>query len=178
LTLPPPAQPHQNQPAPSASSCPKTTNRTHHPRMPSIYHPPSPTKVTVPSPRRANNAAHRGGGEWCPQSHRCPRQRHGTSVEGGRVEVGLPRVAETANRQRKVRETIYLSPAATTIKTCACQQMQAKGWDPLFPNWTRQQKRQQWEMEGHDQGWRDWQLTNDTTIFFTHDDPTIFLTNP
>jgi len=89
----------------------------------------------VPSPRRANNAAHRGGGEWCPRSHRRPRQRHGMSVEGGRVEVGLPRVAETANRQRKVREAIYLSPAGTKTKTRDCQQMQAKEWNPLPPKW-------------------------------------------
>ena len=29
-----------------------------------------------------------------------PTRRLGTSVEGGGVEVGLPRVAEDANRQR------------------------------------------------------------------------------
>jgi hypothetical protein len=109
--LPFPLLPNTIQTIQHPSSHPTMMTRTCHPRKPSIHHPPSPTKVTVPYPRRANNAAHRGGGEWYPQSQRRPRQRHGTRVEGGRVEVGLPRVAENANRQRMVDRAIYLPPA-------------------------------------------------------------------
>mmetsp|Transcript_22578 Transcript_22578/g.48956 ORF Transcript_22578/g.48956 Transcript_22578/m.48956 type:complete len:157 (+) Transcript_22578:225-695(+) len=148
-----------------------TMTRIRPPRKPSIHLPPSPTRVTVPSPRRANNAAHRGGGEWCPRSHQRPRQRHGTSVEGGKVEVGLPREAESANRQRKVREAIYLSPAGTKTKTRDCQQMQAKEWDPSFPqNWTQQQNE---KGGGATSKGGERQPTNDTTIFF-HGDASIF----
>mmetsp|Transcript_19641 Transcript_19641/g.29805 ORF Transcript_19641/g.29805 Transcript_19641/m.29805 type:complete len:104 (+) Transcript_19641:1138-1449(+) len=51
-------------------------------------------------------------GSGDPQSHWRPQQRHGTIVEEGRVEVGLSRVVENANRQRMMELTIYLPPAA------------------------------------------------------------------
>eukprot|EP01083_Nonionella_stella_P069423 185073_1 len=44
---------------------------------------PQTTSVTVPTPRRAPNAAPRGGGELCPRSHRCPRVRRERAQGGG-----------------------------------------------------------------------------------------------
>eukprot|EP00585_Thalassiosira_rotula_P007934 CAMPEP_0196133346 /NCGR_PEP_ID=MMETSP0910-20130528/2605_1 /TAXON_ID=49265 /ORGANISM="Thalassiosira rotula, Strain GSO102" /LENGTH=106 /DNA_ID=CAMNT_0041393061 /DNA_START=473 /DNA_END=793 /DNA_ORIENTATION=+ len=90
-------------------------------------------------------------GSGDPQSHWRPQQRHGTIVEEGRVEVGLSRVVENANRQRMMELTIYLPPAAkSNVPANRCRQRSGT----LCPqNGTQQQQPEQWEMDGHFQGW-------------------------
>eukprot|EP01083_Nonionella_stella_P200388 733883_1 len=94
---------------------------------------PQTTSVTVPTPRRAPNAAPRGGGELCPRSHRMPTSS--TSVERGRgsEEAALPRVVELVRWRRMeldqpTRQFFSgCGDAGTALPTHEAARMQARG---------------------------------------------------
>jgi len=136
-----------------------TTNTIHPSTANEYQHRPRRSMTTTST---STHQCHRA---YPAQSNECRAQRRrgvvppepssptsSTSVERGRgsEEAALPRVVELVCWRRMEVAGIYLPPPGQIVP----DRMQAKGWDPSIPIWTRQQCYHSWEVECHFQGWR------------------------